>query len=217
MFNGGMDWSNPPYPPPDDLERRAQGLAMLDAILSPSWEYRYFSFNAAWSEDSRMASARDGGGDESFIVFKDGSCVFKQFLHEDSSHLSLPEVLKSTHFTTLELTDLMNEFVHEPAFSTESLTELGWYQSEDRKWYVVRPQQTPDGELLFRMLFERGAADYIDWATGYFEVSLPRNEVEQVFQSVPLTPTLVEALNPDAEWEIVLGDAVEIGYPVADR
>lgn len=28
------------------LRRLMQSLAMLDAILSPEWEYRYFSFNS---------------------------------------------------------------------------------------------------------------------------------------------------------------------------
>ena len=30
------------------LKRLLQSLAMLDAILMPEWEYRYYSFNAHW-------------------------------------------------------------------------------------------------------------------------------------------------------------------------
>lgn len=29
------------------LRQRAKALAMLDAIVSPEWEYRYFSYNAS--------------------------------------------------------------------------------------------------------------------------------------------------------------------------
>ena len=36
-------------PPAVDLQRLAQSLAVLDAINSPDWEYRYYSYNAAWS------------------------------------------------------------------------------------------------------------------------------------------------------------------------
>ncbi len=32
----------------DDLRRLCQSLAMLDAILEPEWQYRYYSFNSRW-------------------------------------------------------------------------------------------------------------------------------------------------------------------------
>ena len=53
------------------VERVAQSIAVLDAILSPEWEYRFFSFNAAWdsTKRERMASMRDGSGDDYFAVF----------------------------------------------------------------------------------------------------------------------------------------------------
>ncbi len=51
-------------------ELGSRSLAMLDAIMSPEWEYRYFSFNANWdaSLGERMASMRNGSGDEYFAI-----------------------------------------------------------------------------------------------------------------------------------------------------
>ena len=46
------------------LKRLLQSMAMLDAILMPEWEYRYYSFNALWGEGEMMGSMRDGAGDE---------------------------------------------------------------------------------------------------------------------------------------------------------
>ncbi len=42
------------------LEKLTRSLAMLDAIFSPQWENRYFSFNAGWdlALGERMASMR---------------------------------------------------------------------------------------------------------------------------------------------------------------
>jgi hypothetical protein len=51
------------------LKKLSQSLAMLDAILSPEWEYRYYSFNSKWAPGERMASMRNGSGDEYFILF----------------------------------------------------------------------------------------------------------------------------------------------------
>jgi hypothetical protein len=38
------------------FRRLTRALAMLDAILSPEWQYRYYSFNAHWSAGEMMAS-----------------------------------------------------------------------------------------------------------------------------------------------------------------
>jgi len=51
------------------VRRISQSIAMLDAILSPDRDMRYYSFNAAWSAKEQMASMSNGGGDEYFILF----------------------------------------------------------------------------------------------------------------------------------------------------
>jgi hypothetical protein len=43
-------------PGPDQLKSLCQSLAMLDAIMSPDWEYRYYSFDSKWGLDEMMAS-----------------------------------------------------------------------------------------------------------------------------------------------------------------
>jgi len=52
-------------------------MAMLDAILMPEWEYRYYSFNAQRGEGEMMGSMRDGAGDEFFALFN-GHGTFKR-------------------------------------------------------------------------------------------------------------------------------------------
>lgn len=42
----------------DGLMRLTQSLAILDAVLSPEWEYRYYSFNQAWAAGEKMALCR---------------------------------------------------------------------------------------------------------------------------------------------------------------
>ena len=48
-------------PPIDQLRSVLQAMAMLDAILSPEWEYRYYSFNARWSKGATYWSIEAGG------------------------------------------------------------------------------------------------------------------------------------------------------------
>jgi len=69
-----------------DLVRRTKTLAALDLILSPDWQYRYYSFNTAWSPSEQMASMRDGCGDEWWMVFNSNGCAaLKGLAHESEA------------------------------------------------------------------------------------------------------------------------------------
>jgi hypothetical protein len=71
-------------PPLEDLERLSMSLATLDAILSPEWQERYYSFNKAWTpqKNHRMGSMRNGCGDEYFILFTPAGAAIKGYAHE---------------------------------------------------------------------------------------------------------------------------------------
>ena len=206
-----MKWASLPYPPPEEVERRARALAMLDAILSPEWEDRYFSFDRAWIAYARMASARSGSGDEAFMLFSGGECVFGQLLHEVPACLSLTEVRATG---TANHSPLLEEFLAEPAFSTDHLTEVGWCVAGSRHWVVVQPFGELLADSLFQLLFQGDASQYAAWASDMFELPVPETVAELVFQHTPLTPLLVQALNPEADWESVCGEAARMGYPV---
>src|SRR5262245_51644008 len=64
------------------LRRLSQSLAMLDAILSPEWEYRYYSFNDHWADQQAIASMRNGEGDHTVVWFSPSGAVVKGFAHE---------------------------------------------------------------------------------------------------------------------------------------
>src|SRR4051812_33026108 len=68
----------------ESLKKLSQSLAMLDAIMAPEWESRYYSFNTKWGEGVMIASMRDGSGDEYFILFNPYGAIIKGFAHESS-------------------------------------------------------------------------------------------------------------------------------------
>ncbi|ACO45669.3 hypothetical protein [Deinococcus deserti] len=201
-----------PYPPPEEVERRALALAVLDAVLSPEWEDRCFSFDRGWSAGTRMASARNGSGDEAFMLFSQGECIFKEFLHEVPQRLLVSEVRATAG--AADQMPLLEEFLAEPAFSMQLLTELGWYTPRARHWVVMSSAGAPTEDSLFRLLFQGDGPQYAAWASDLFERPVREDVVELVFQGVPLTPFLVQGLNPDADWHSVHAEAAEMGYPV---
>lgn len=67
-----------------DLKRLCQSVAILDAILQPKWDFRYFSFNSRWAEGEMMASMRDGSGDDYFLLFNKAGAILKGYAHEST-------------------------------------------------------------------------------------------------------------------------------------
>jgi hypothetical protein len=201
----------------EDIRRTAKSLAMLDAILSPEWEYRYFSYNCVWSEKEEMASMRDGCGNDWFMLFNSVGAALKGFFHESkfaNDNLFSAQLKQS-------VPSEFSAFLNEPAFSIDDATFCYWRRSNDNFWSKVYHPSSDilncdDGSVKLMSLLVGQPSDYRRWALGYYEVSkLPLKIILSVFQHTPLNQSLVLSLNPDSSFEDVLIDAKEIGYPVA--
>src|SRR4051812_19983649 len=176
-------------PSPADLERRSMALATLDALLSPDWEYRYYSFNRRWDPErgSRMASMRNGSGDDYFILFfADGSAALKGLDHESSAlrgQRSVAGVLDG-------IPSAFADFVGEPAFSAQSTTFCLWNEGDGwRRSETLSPAvlEEDGSEELLAMLVG-SARDYADFARDYFEVDVREEIVARFFALEPLRP-----------------------------
>src|SRR5215470_11971588 len=206
-------------PSHDALKKLTQALAILDAIVEPEWEYRYYSFNAKWSDTEQMASLRNGQGDSWFCVFGPPGVFLKGFDHEskmspwnqDPSAV-WPGVLESVP-PEFELC------LTEPAFSMKDTTFCIWRRAGGSRWEtgkITFPEaEDPDGSGWMLAILDGKPATYKEWAEGYYEMSLSIAAIEKIYQGEPLTPELAHELNPDADYSCVLSDAAEIGYPVA--
>ena len=100
----------------ENLRRLTQSLAMLDAIMSPDWEYRYYSFNSKWDEGEMMASMRNGSGDGYFILFNSHGAIMKGFDHESAMSPWSAEEEKLWPGIFEDVPDEFQSFLSEPAF-----------------------------------------------------------------------------------------------------
>src|SRR5207253_7930739 len=107
-----------------------QSIAMLDAILQPERQYRYYSFNARWSESETMGSMRNGQGDDFFALFNAEGAFIKGFVH-DAAIVS-QKVPAELFYRGLPLE--FQECAKEPAFSPESVTFCLWRLNSQRSW-----------------------------------------------------------------------------------
>jgi hypothetical protein len=191
---------------------------MLDALLSPEWEDRYYSFNQRWSLPSgtRMGSMRNGSGDDLFILFfPDGSAALKGFDHESSAldgRTAIAGVFEG-------LPERFREFANEPAFTMNAATFCLWSEGAEWKRSPALAPETVDadgsGEMLIHLLGT--PADYVAFASDYYEMNVPEEVVARFFELEPLTPELVGALHGDADVGPIATELDEIGYPLAVR
>lgn len=207
------------------LRDRCRALATLDAVMSPEWGDRYYSFDSRWGEGEEMASMRNGSGDEWSIVFSAAGAFIRGFDHEsdmspyaDEDHRLWPGLVES-------VPEAFAQCVAEPAFSDDRsllATVVLWRGRHDDRWHhgdVTFPGgEDPDGaDWLFEVLVDDTPAAYQRFADEYYEVELDARAISEVLSLAPLTDELVESLNPDVDLETLATDLAAIGYPAASR
>ncbi len=197
------------------LRRISQSLALLDAILSRDWEYRYFSFNCDWAPQQAIASMRDGEGDGYLIWFNPEGVVLKGFAHESpmSPYRVSPPLIWLGVLDNLPLQ--FSSFLSEAAFSPEETTFCVWrtLRSGWQSGPVQFPEgQDPDGSLRLLKLLDGRPQSYQRWAEIYYQQSIDFSAVIHIYEHKPLTERVVFALNPNLSIQDLDSDLAEIGY-----
>jgi len=204
-----------------ELREHCRALATLEAVISPDWESRYYSFNSAWAPGQQMASMRNGSGNEWSIVFSAAGAYVRGFDHESpmspygsDNDEPWPGVLDA-------VPEAFREFVEEPAFCDEDgmpvVTACLWRGGDDDCWQtgeIEFPEERtdPDGaDALFELLADRSPDAYIRFAEDYYETTLNPAAVTAVLSLQPLTAMLIATLNPDVRLEDLAADLAEIG------
>lgn len=210
------------WPDIETVRNRCRAMAMLDAILSPEWEDRYFSYDSAWSSTEELASMRNGSGDEYSITFTPAGAFARGFDHE--SALSPFRRTPIALWPGL-LDGVPAEFdscVAEPAFADDGVlraTVACWRTTADTEWRcgsAELPGDAADGaHLLFEVLTGGQPESYQKWAEEYYEMSVDLDAISHVYALEPLTNAVVTVLNPDVDVEDLVTDIEQIGYPVS--
>jgi len=196
-------------PPAADLQRLALALAVLDAINSPEWEYRYYSYNPAWAPGEAVLEMHDGEGDEMLVLFRPEGCVINGFMHEYEQ--------PDKQLVTRGLPEAFDEFMFGEPVASTGTTFCLWY-TPAHNWQTGVLGREDDGSEELLYIFDQNPATYVEWATEYYLDETDRPPitpaaVAPIYRHEVLTKALVHALNPELTDFVALGaELQEIGY-----
>jgi len=196
------------------FRRLTRSLAMLDAIMSPEWESRYYSFDSHWGDGQLMASMRNGSGDHWFALITSAGVALHGLAHESATFRDgspWPGIFDSLP------SEFRDDFLREPAFDTAYSSFCIWRCSADDRWSsgAVRlpPGDDPDGSEELLSILDGNPQRYATFSAEYYERVIDVADVEAIYRHEALTDALARRLNPDVELESLAADIAEIGYP----
>ncbi len=194
-------------PEPTALKSLMQSFAALDAMLSPEWEYRYFSFDSAWAPNEAMGSIRNGSGDDVFVLFNQSGCFLKGFSHEFyQEDLSPDKFYKDVPLAFLEASK-------EPAFTPSNVSFCAWYQNETGEWAQSVDDEKLNSDIFFLLQDLNGSPEsYVAFASDYFEVELEIATVRTVLQKKPISRELALSFNTLIDYNMLSKELSSIGY-----
>jgi len=190
-------------PDTSKVKRISQSLAMLDAIIMPEWELRYFSFDCHWDGSHMMASMKNGSGDEYFLLFDQYGVVGKVFV----TNVKLPA--NERNELIAKIPSVFQSFKKEEAFSLDDISFCFWCKNGEHNWI-----SEPKTKNLPHLNFLIGDPElYKVWAEEYYEKEFDIEVIRDIFSHKPLTPEIVAKLNTEISFEKLIDDLDEIGYP----
>ncbi|MBE1444355.1 hypothetical protein [Paenibacillus sp. OAS669] len=202
-------------PEPASLKKLMAVQAALNTILCETEWLRYHSFVQEWDEGVSMAKIRNGAGDHLIMLFSSDGCILKGFDHESQlspyaqdEHKVWPGIYDNVPNELLSLLE------HE-GIEKEDVTFCIWRKNSDPTWQkgkVKLPNGADDGSSFLLGTIYQTPEDFVQFAEDYFELELPIEVVEQVYEGVPVTVEMIQRLNPDCAAEEVYRELESLGF-----
>lgn len=196
------------------FRKLTRSLATLDAIMSPDWESRYYSFDSHWGNGQMMASMRNGSGDHWFALITSAGIALHGLAHESATFRDgspLPGIFESLPI------EFRDDFLKEPAFDAANSSFCIWRRSTDERWTTGALQlpegSDPDGSQELLSILDGNPQAYVAFAAEYYERVIDVADVAAIYTHEALTDSLIRRINPDVDLESLAEDMAEIGYP----
>ncbi len=189
----------------EKLKAICKAISVLDAILSPEWEFRYFSYNCQWSENEELLQMRNGSGDEMHVLFTQNGCCVNGFAHEFES--------KDKQKLTLGLPEEFTEFMFGEPIASVGTTFCIW-KTDETDWEVGQLDNFEDDSETLLQIFDGNPETYREYASEYFETEIPLETIAKIYNGETLSKESVLSVAEDFEdWKNLENELAEIDYP----
>lgn len=185
--------------------------------MMDDWEYRYFSFDANWSDGEMLATMRNGSGDSYSILFNSFGAIIKGYGHESEMAAFTVDSGEVWPGVISEVPPEFEAILTDPAFVSEETSFCIWRKYSDSKWQTGKIEfpdgEDPDGsgDLLF--MLDGNPETYQQWAVEYYETKVSLDVVKEVYEHKPLTQQMVSRLNSECRFEDLESELNDIRYP----
>ncbi|MEK3723638.1 hypothetical protein [Paenibacillus sp. FSL H8-0034] len=199
---------------PSVLKKRLLALAALDIIVCDEEWLRYHSFDTNWTQELSLAKIDNGSGDHLFVVFGSQGVILKGFDHESALSPHAGDVYEVWPGIYDQVPDALMAYLQDPALEHDVVTFCIWRASNEGHWQqgeVELPHGADDGSRWLLGTINKSPEDYVEWAEGYYDLSLDMETVKQIFAGAPITAEMIQLLYPDRDVEQALMELNALG------
>lgn len=205
-------------PHPRLLGQRAMALALLDAIICPEVEYRYFTYDPQFAVGQHVAAMKNGEGDHWYLHLSRTGAIVKGHVKDLPRGSARAMALQAQAVVPEDFAAVL----HDPRFAMDCVSFCYWRGSDDILWNKLAHPDASwahryDGSEDYLSILLAPASCYYEYAVDYFECDPPLAAIEHLYAHGPLSAALVKSLNPQATLAEALLAAERIGYPGLPR
>jgi hypothetical protein len=200
-------------PEPAELKHLLKIHAALDIIFCEEDWLRYHMFDNQWDKNISLATIDNGAGDVLFIIFTEAGIIMKGFDHESflSPHAReefevYPGIYDQTPHSLLK-------YLEDEPLEKEEVTFCIWRETGASSWEmgdVHIPNGEDDGSEFLLGAIYTTADEYIEWAECYYEQTIQKEIVKQIYSELPINEEMINCLNPERDAQNALKEISQL-------
>ena len=191
-------------PAPAKLKNICKSISALEAIISPEWEYRYYSYQKDWSDTEEFCEMRNGQGNHLMILFGENGTCINGFAHESkmngwkSNAISEDKGLfgklfgsKKAEFELSQvipngvvdqLPEIFKEFIFGEPVKSFGTTFCIWQSENDNDWKIgnvnLPNDDYQDGSSDLLQLLDGNPLTFKSWVEEYYEEDFEEHKLK---------------------------------------
>lgn len=194
------------------LRRVCKGISALEIIMSKEDYIRYYSYNLDWDTNEEVFEMTNGSGQSMLVLFCSNGCVISGI---DEELYDWERDNPKIENITYSLPNIFQEFMYgEPVKSLKSTFCIWTINGTNWSISDAVDMNRKDGSEAMLSILDGNAQTYVSFCKWYYEIDIPLDIAEKVYNGEVLTLDMINALNSKRDdIDTIKNELCEIGYP----